>query len=127
MGDVVEVDGIPMGCTLINVKVLKVLYDMSPEYQAGNLTLREIFITPRKVWFSPEERNWFTSSGTEDLAWCTKVMEEDVFRKAGFEEFADKEFPFIIDTNVFCRHIDMDGVQFPARGEEQQFQKEEVK
>ena len=121
MGDLVEVDGVPMGCTLISVKLLKVLYDSSPTYQAGSLSLREIFITPRKVWYSPEHRNWFTSTGTEDLAWCTRVMEEDALRKAGFDEFADKEFPFVIDTSIFCRHIDMDGIQYPARGEEQQF------
>lgn len=121
MGDLVEVDGVPMGCTLINVKLLEVLYNESKEYYLGAKAVREIFVTPRKVWFSPEERNWFTSTGTEDLAWCTRVMETGALRKAGFEEFADKEFPFVIDTSVFCRHIDMDGTRFPARGEEHEF------
>lgn len=121
MGDLVMVDGIPMGCTLINVKVLKVLYDESEQYNMGNLRVRKIFETPRKVWYDPESRDWFTSTGTEDLAWCTRVLETDALRKAGFEEFADMEFPFALDTSVFCKHIDNDGIQYPARGEEQQF------
>ena len=124
-GDLVEVDGVHMGCTLIDVKVLKVLYESSPTYQAGNLNLKEIFNTPRKVWYSPELRNWFTASGTEDLEWCTRVMREDALRKAGFPEFADKQYPFVMDTSVFCKHIDMDGIQYPARGEEQQWMKKE--
>jgi len=121
MGDLVWVDGVPMGCTLINVKLLEVLYHESKEYNLGSKTVREIFTTPRKVWFSPEDRSWFTSTGTEDLDWCSRVIESGALRKAGFDEFADKKYPFVIDTSVFCKHIDMDGIQFPARGEEQQF------
>lgn len=121
MGDTVWVDGIPMGCTLIDVSLLKVMYDESPSYELAGRQVREIFETPRKIWFDPEQRSWFTASGTEDLNWCTRVMKEDVFRKAGWPEYSDKEFPFPIDTSFFCKHIDMDGNQFPARGEEQQF------
>lgn len=122
MGDVVEVDGIPMGCTLINVKVMKVLYENSPSYMVGSKQVREIYKTPSKVWFSPEERSWFALTGTEDLYWCRRVINEGVFAKAGWPELADKQYPFVIDTGTFCRHIDFNGMQFPARGEEGRFQ-----
>jgi hypothetical protein len=124
MGDLVEVDGLPMGCTLISVKLLKVLYDESVEYMAGPYKVRQIFLTPSRVWFEPDARSWFTSTGTEDLEWCTRVMRTGALKKAGWDEFADKEFPFVVDTSIFCRHIDMSGVQYPTRGEEQQFKKE---
>lgn len=128
MGDLVMVDGVPMGCTLISVKLLKVLYDSSPSYIVGLNTVRRIYETPSRVWYSPEQRNWFTATGTEDLEWCSRVIREDALRKSGWTEFADLEFPFALDTSIFCRHIDFNGVQYPARGEEQQFtRREEIK
>ena len=125
LGEEVWVDGIPMGCTMIHASILKALYDESPEIEIirGNrkYKAREIFETPARSHFDPETGNWFMSSGTEDMEFCTRVMKNDIFKKAGWPEFQKKEFPFLIDTSIFCRHIDNNGVQYPANGEEQQF------
>src|SRR4030042_1002979 len=125
MGDLVWADGVPMGCTLISGKLLKVLYDESEAYVAGPATIRRIFETPNRVWFSPEERRWFTATGTEDLEWRSRVIRTGALKKAGWAEFADKEVPFVVDTSIFCKHIDFGGVQYPSKGEEKQFMKEE--
>jgi hypothetical protein len=121
LGDKVWVDGIPMGCTLIHVSILKAMYEDSEEYMAGNISVRRVFDTPRKVHYDPETRGWFTARGTEDLAWCTRVMEEGYFKKAGWDKFQKKKYPFMIDTAIFCRHIDWNGLQYPAEGEEANF------
>lgn len=121
-GDEVWCDGIPMGCTMIHSSILRVMYEESETYQVtSNMTARKVFETPAKVWWNPETRYWWTLTGTEDLAWCERVMKEGYFKKAGWPEFQEKEFPFLVDTHIFCRHIDFDGVQYPAEGEEIDF------
>jgi len=122
MGDEVWADGIPMGCTVIHSSILRLMYEESPTYtiQPG-LTVRKIFQTPQFSSFDPETLKWNAATGTEDLAWCSRVIEEDVLRRAGWREIGKKRFPFLVDTSVFCRHIDPDGTMFPARGEEQAF------
>lgn len=121
LGDKVWVDGLPMGCTLIHVSILKAIYDESEEYMAGQVKTRRIFITPRGTYYDPEKRGWFTAQGTEDLEWCTRIMENDIFIKAGWPKYQKKKFPFLIDTSIFCSHIDWNGIKFPAEGEESQF------
>ena len=123
LGQKVWVDGVPMGCTLINVRLLKALYDESEEYMAGATKTRRIFITPRSTYYDPEKMGWFNSTGTEDLQWCTRVMEGDFFTKAGWPKFAKKKYPFLLDTAIFCKHIDWSGVQYPAEGEEGEYVK----
>lgn len=127
-GQEVWVDGIPMGCTMIHSSILKAMSDVCDPYEVRpGMVVKEVFKTPAKVWFDPEERNWYTASGTEDLHWCHKIMENDIFTKAGWPEYADKEFPFLIDTNLFCKHIDMSGIQYPNNGEEYEFMPKENK
>ena len=53
-------------------------------------------------------------SGTSDLHWCTRVMEGNFFAKAGWGEYQNMRWPFLVDTNIFCRHINPDGEQFPS-------------
>jgi len=126
VGDEVWVDGVPMGCTMIHRSIMEEMSKVSEVYQPlSQPEMAKVFETPAKIWFSPEERTWFTATGTEDLTFCTKVMEEKVLEKAGWPELQEKEFPFLIDTSIFCRHIDWDGVQYPSRGEEMQFIKGE--
>ena len=129
IGEEVWVDGIPMGCTLIHSSVLKLMYDESEEYvlrDAANneCRVRAIFETPAKVWFDPEQHNWFTQVGTEDLKWCSRVMKEKVLERAGWPEVGAREFPFLLDTNIFCTHIDFSGIQYPSKGEHMQFMSE---
>ena len=121
MGDKVWVDGVPMGCTLIHSSILKVLYDSSESYLVGQKRCRKIFETPSKVRFDPETNAWLSTSGTEDLFFCNRVIKEKVMEKAGWKKYAKKKYPFQIDTSLFCRHIDFDGNQFPSMGEELQF------
>ncbi len=128
LGDKVWVDGIPSGITLIHNSILKVLWDESPEYEVmPGLVVREVYETPSKVWYSEEDRSWYAATGTEDLALCTRIMEQRIFEKAGWPDLEGKEFPFLCDTGIFGRHIDWDGVQYPAHGEEQEFTPESIK
>ena len=118
LGDKVWVDGIPMGCTLINVRLLKAMYDESEEYIVGQTKTRRIFDTPRRTYYDPEKKGWFNSTGTEDLEWCTRVMDGDFFTKSGWPKYAKMAYPFLMDTAIFCKHIDWNGTQYPAMGEE---------
>ena len=121
VGEEVWVDGLPMGCTMIHSSILKVLYDESPEIEVKGRKIREIFETPARTYFDPETRSWFTATRTEDLNLCSRIIDNNIFEKAGWPEFQKKEFPFLIDTSVFCKHIDNNGVQYPSNGEEQGF------
>jgi hypothetical protein len=122
-GDKVWVDGLPMGCTLLHHSILKALWYESPEYfyEDQMETLREVFKSPYDVFFDQEALSWHNASGTEDLYFCRRVIENGIFEKAGWPELQKKEFPFLVDTNIFCRHIEWDGRQFPLHGEECQF------
>jgi len=121
MGEEVWVDGIPMGCTMIHASILKVLYDESEWYEARGYRCKQIFETPARTHFDPETNSWMNSTGTEDLAFCSRVIRENVFKKAGWPKFQRKKYPFMIDTSIFCKHIDFNGRQYPSRGEEQEF------
>ncbi len=117
-GDKVEVDGLPMGCTLIHSSILKEMYKDSPEYNYKGETIRRVFETPRKSYHDPQTGGWYTASGTEDLEWCSRVIKEKYLQKAGWDEIAKKEYPFLIDTGIFCKHIEPNGRIYPANGEE---------
>ena len=127
LGDKVWVDGVPMGCTLIHGSLLKVMYNDSEEYNAGVVPVRRVFQTPGEVHYDPQTQAWFTAQGTEDLEWCTRVMEGGYLKRAGWNKIAGRKYPFLMDTAIFCRHIDWDGIQYPAEGEEAHFVKEKDK
>lgn len=114
-GDLVWCDGVPTGALLVHRALLKAMWDESPEYLIrGRELTRRVFDSPRYQWFDPETNQVNSVTGTSDLDWCTRVMKGDYFRKSGWTEFADKEFPFVVDTGFFCRHIDNStGEQFP--------------
>ncbi len=44
-----------------------------------------------------------------------KTFQEMIDANAFLEwaEYQDKDFPILVDTNIFCRHISPDGQQFP--------------
>jgi hypothetical protein len=123
LGDKVWVDGLPMGCTLINVELLKQFTrdPKIPYYRVGDDTLKKIFETPQGMYVDPQTNNWFASSGTEDLHFCKRVIENKYLEKAGFPELQKKKYPFMIDTSLFCWHIDERGQRYPAMGEEKSF------
>ena len=113
IGDRVMCDGVPTGCLLIHQSILRVLWDESEEYQVGKQFTRRVFNTPRKTWYDPETGYQNSTTGTSDLDWCTRLMKDDIFKKAGWEKFQEMEFPFLCDTSIFCKHINPNGEQFP--------------
>lgn len=123
IGDKVMVDGIPMGCTIINVKLIKELAKISEEYNIQGSVIKRIFHTPGYEYFDPETQEWMRGIGTEDLEWCDRVMENKIIQKAGYE-VKDEANPFLIDTGIFCSHIDPNGIQYPSKGEHLKFSKE---
>ena len=113
LGDVVEVDGVPTGCLLIHMGVLRAMWEDSEPYSVGGIKTRRVFDTPRYSWYNPETGDVHQSAGTSDLEWCKRVQEGDYLRRAGWHDYADREFPFLCDTGLFCRHIEQSGRQYP--------------
>lgn len=114
IGDKVWVDGVPMGLTLISVKLLKLMYDDAPWYQvSGGRTVKKVFDTPSGIRVDPKNQQWNSYAGTEDLTWCNRVIEGKYLEKAGFKNVAKKKYPFLCDTAMFCKHITMDGTVYP--------------
>jgi hypothetical protein len=115
MGDRVWCDGVPTGFLLVHMGILREMWADAEEYEPvhGKPT-RRIFITPRDVWQNPVTGEYNTMSGTSDLDWCTRVIEGEYFARAGWDEFQDKRYPFLVDTkSLYCKHINPDGEQFP--------------
>jgi hypothetical protein len=116
MGDKVFCDGVPMGCVLINMSLMKLLWEDSPEYRPtkDSSIVRRVFEIPNKVWVT-EDGHFNTLSGTTDLLWCTRVIDGGYLAKAGWPELQKKKYPFLVDTTIACKHIDRHtGVQYPV-------------
>ncbi|MBU2249254.1 MAG: hypothetical protein KKD77_21075 [Gammaproteobacteria bacterium] len=113
LGDEVWCDGVPTGCLLIHTSILRTMWDESPEYMVGQDLTRRVFETPRNLWYDPESHQFNVSVGTSDLDWCNRVISGNFLAKAGWPKYQKKKYPFLVDTNIFCRHINVDGVQFP--------------
>lgn len=127
IGDEVWVKAVPMGCTMINVKLLKVMYDEAEEYNVGGRMLKKIFDTPAKIFYDVDTLLAGAITGTEDINWCQRVVKDKIFEKAGFPEYQEKENPFLVDTSIFCKHIDAHGRQYPMYGEEYRFLPDNLK
>ena len=117
-GDKVMVDGVPAGILLVHAGVLKELWKDSPEYMAKNILTRRVFDTPRSLWYDPETGYANSKTGTSDLEWCTRIIEGDYLRKAGWGDFVDslpdKRYQMLVDTALFCGHIENgNGQMFP--------------
>lgn len=119
MGDKVWVKGIPFGCTLIHMSILEAMWAEAPEYMAGDTKTRRVFKTPQQIFRYKEGEPYTQHGGTSDLRFCREVIENRIFEKAGWPEYQKKEYPFLIDTNIFVKHIDNDGVLWPLRIPEQ--------
>lgn len=114
MGDQVMVDGLPMGMTMIHRSILEYMSKHSPSVQISTgVVVKEIFKSPRIRYEDPETLKQGSLIGTEDLHFCERVMSEGVFAKTGWKSLAKKKYPFMIDTRIICKHIDMNGTQWP--------------
>jgi hypothetical protein len=117
-GDLVWCDGVPTGFLLIHYSILKAVWERSPEYfvkkhNAPAQVTRRVFNTPRDVFHDPATNNYSTYEGTSDLEWCTRLMKEDIFKIAGWDKYQEMKYPFLVDTNLFCTHINPNGERFP--------------
>lgn len=121
IGDKVWVDGLPMGCTLIHRSVLEAFADEAETINVMGRNVKKVFESPTRVFYDPETNELRTSVGTEDLEFCTQVMKRDILGKAGWKTLSKKEYPFLIDTKMFCYHIEPNGVKYPAMGEHTKF------
>ena len=116
LGDKIWVDGIPFGFTLIHGSIIKALWKESPEYVVNGAVTRRVFEAPSESYVDPVTGGWMNQSGTSDLAWCKRLKTDLIFEKAGWPEFQKKEFPLLVDTTIFVRHIDRNtGVQYPDK------------
>jgi len=113
LGDLVWCDGVPTGTLLIHMGILRKMWEESPEYKAGDTITRRVFETPCRSWFDPQAMQYNSATGTSDLEWCTRVMKEGFFAKAGWSKYEGKKYPFLVDTNIFVKHIDQDGKVYP--------------
>jgi hypothetical protein len=112
IGDMVWCDGVPTGCLLIHGGILREMWKEAPEYMLRGQITRRVFDTPRMIYTDPMSGT-FAQSGTSDLDWCTRVMKGNYFEKAGWTKYQNMEYPFLVDTSIFCRHINPDGEAFP--------------
>ena len=118
LGEKVWVDGVPTGCLLIHCSLLRLMYAESPEYivHQGNIPIvvRRVFETPAKMWYDPESIQYQIATGTSDLYWCDRVIKDNVLKRAGWSKIARRKYPFLCDTTIFCKHIDLStGKQYP--------------
>lgn len=115
-GDYVFADGVPTGCLLIHRSILEVMYNEAEEYTIpGSQTkARHVFTTPRDMWFDPNTGQWNATTGTSDLDWCTKIIQNKVLQKAGWKKHARLRYPFLVDTSIYCKQIDENGIVYPT-------------
>lgn len=113
LGERVWCTGLPTGCVIIHSSILQALWDESPEYSAQGTITRRVFEAPEEVWLDPTNGAFQTNVGTSDLNFCNKLMTRDIFKKAGWSKYQEMENPFLVDTNIFVKHIDMNGRHFP--------------
>lgn len=114
LGDKVMVDGLPMGCTLIHGDLLRAMWEDAPEYTVSNQRkIRRVFDTPFGVFQDPQKKSWNSYGGTEDLAFCNRVLAGKYLAKAGWPKLAKERYPFLVDTSIFCKHITPDGQIYP--------------
>jgi hypothetical protein len=123
MGEEVWVGSMGLGCNVIHRSILELIYKESPEYQVGDQKVRQVFKSPMKSFQDAETLQWRTEGGTEDIYFYNRLREEKIFARSGWKSFQQRKWPILCDTNVFCRHIDWAGNQYPMRGEEKQFEK----
>lgn len=112
-GDKVWCDGVPTGFLLIHLSILKAMWNDCEPYQVRGVNTRRMFNFPRDIFHDPETGNYRTVMGTSDLDWCTRVIEGDYFKKAGWSSFGRRKYPFLVDTNIYLYHIAPNGEMFP--------------
>ena len=114
LGDKVWCSGLPFGCTLIHGSIIRALWKESEEYMVGNIKTRRVFKHPDDVFQDPESLDRFLVQGTTDLNFCAELVRNKIFEKAGWPQYQKKKYPFLVDTSIFVKHIDNEGIQWPT-------------
>lgn len=112
-GELVWADGVPTGCLLIDVGLLRAMWAESDEYEVGGQRTRRVFMDKNHGWVL-EDGSISVNSGTSDLNWCQRVVEGEFFAKSGWDDYQRMQWPFLVDTRISCGHITPDGQVFPA-------------
>lgn len=112
-GDRVWVDGIPFGFRLEHASLIKAAWEESEEYEVAGVKTRRVFSQPRAMWFDEEKGGMIAKGGTTDLEWCTRLMDDGIFAKAGWPAYQKMKNPFLVDTRIFVKHIDPNGTMWP--------------
>jgi hypothetical protein len=120
LGDKVWVDGVPTGMLLLDMRLIRSVWEQSEEYMVGTgpgqFKARKVFETPGKTWFNEEKGSQEMLVGTSDLDFCTRVIEQGYLDEL-WPSLAKKKYPFLIDTNINCMHIErLTGDQYPLGG-----------
>lgn len=115
MGDKVWVDGIPFGCRLEHASLIKEAWKNSAEYMINGEKTRRVFEQPNRIIWNEQKQGYEAIRGTTDLAWCKRIINERLLEKAGFKDIQKKPYPFLVDTNIFVKHIDQNGRQYPLQ------------
>lgn len=112
-GDVVRCDGVPTGCTLIAVPLLRAVADWRDAAYALTIgverrLVRRVFETPRDAWQDPATGGYGKRVGTSDLDFCDAVMAHGLLARAGWPVLGRSRWPYVVDTRIRCGHIDRD-------------------
>lgn len=109
-GELVWADGVPTGCLLVHSSILQLMYDEAEAYtvQANGVKVgvKRVFQNPRRFDYDPASQRYEITTGTSDLDWCGRVREGNLLKRAGWPKVAGKEYPFLVDTRIDCKHID---------------------
>jgi hypothetical protein len=112
-GDKVMCDGLPFGCTLIHGDIIREIWKDSPEYVINGVVTRRVFQQPNDSWRDPESGAMMQAGGTSDLNFFKRVKDGGYLAKAGFPKHQKMQYPYMVDTTIFVKHIDQNGVQWP--------------
>lgn len=110
VGDLVWGDGVPTGCLLVHMSVIRALAAESETYSLranqSQVRLKKVFCTPRQVFSDPALASYQKLIGTSDLFFCDQLKEKGILKKAGWGKFAKQKYPYLVDTGINCGHID---------------------
>jgi len=116
-GSVLWVDGVPTGCVLLHRRLLQAFAD-EPDIPTVTLPgipfpVPLIFERPAGVFTTPEG-SLAGYGATSDLWFCAEVIRRGLLKKAGWPQFARRQYPFVIDASLQVGHLCRDtGFAYP--------------